>query len=324
MKRMYLFIFSCIICFSCHEKNNTKTTTISGKANVEYVYGERLLLDVILHPARMAIGNDLLFVSCFSCDTMLYTFSLPEMKLLNSHGFKGTGPEDFIFPVFTDVHDSIINIWGYTDFRKIKQYYVDSFGNFLFKKEFMLEENKAYNQLFTKKDSFAFYNDFPPSLALRRVDLDSKNEKEYSFEIDQEEGYTFFNKNKGDLCVSNNGIAYLYYYKNRIDFFDFEFNLLESYIQNEDVHIDIQNWNNNVVYYVSSFSGNRYLYAINHSNKLSVKSTETQLEVFDWKGSFVRSYILKPAVDLFVVDEEHNILYGFDSENPDFICKYKL
>ena len=103
-------ILTCImagsVCYACHVEPKEKQPSIET-AKKEYLKRESIFIDEVIRPARMAIGNNQLYISCFSCDTMVYTYSLPDLNLLNSHGVKGSGPEDFMFPVFTQAFDNM-------------------------------------------------------------------------------------------------------------------------------------------------------------------------------------------------------------------------
>lgn len=257
---------------------------------------------------------------------MVYTYSLPDLNLLNSHGVKGSGPEDFMFPVFTQAFDNMVSMWGYTDLRKVKLCQVDTSGVFTTVAEFMLPENKAYNQLFTLGDSVAFYNDFPPNLTLKKLDLKQGKElKEHTFEMDQSKGNSFFTQNKGDLCVSSKGLAYLYYYKDRIDFFDLDFQPVQTHApQKVKQQIDTQDWQNSTIYYIASYARDQYLYAIKLADRLNANAKDCTLEIFGWDGTLINSYSLNPVIDLFVVDESNQMLYGVNREWPDYIYKFKL
>lgn len=322
-------ILTCImagsVCYACHVEPNEKQPTVET-AKKEYLKRESIFIDEVIRPARMAISNNQLYISCFSCDTMVYTYSLPDLNLLNSHGIKGSGPEDFMFPVFTQAFDNMVSMWGYTDLRKVKLCQVDTSGVFTTMAEFMLPENKAYNQLFTLGDSVAFYNDFPPNLTLKKLDLKQGKElKEHTFEMDQSKGNSFFAQNKGDLCVSSKGLAYLYYYKDRIDFFNLDFQLVQTHApQKVKQQIDTQDWQNSTIYYIASYAGDQYLYAIKLADRLNANAKDCTLEIFGWDGTLINSYSLNPVIDLFVVDESNQMLYGVNREWPDYIYKFKL
>lgn len=332
MQIIYLFFIIFFFLFSCRESKKKDVESRNSEVSLivsahKQIKGTQIFVDVILEPARIQIGENLLYVSCFRCDTMIYTFSLPDFKLLSSFGGRNNGPEGFQFPTFTNAKKNNVGLWGYADLKKIKQFRVDKTGLWSFVEEYNLTEYKAYNQLFAINDSLAYYNNHPPLLTLKRVDLKAGgNEKEHVFEMDQSRGNAFFMSNKGDLSVSAHSVAYLYYYKNRIDFFDLDFNLIKSYKgTNRKVSVDTQDMRESIVYYIGSFAGEQFLYAINHSQAFKYKKEQAcTLEVFTWNGELVSTVELSPAVDIFVVDEGNQLLYGYNYNQPDYFFQYDI
>lgn len=328
MKLFYFLIF--LILLSCKGKDKkvvedkSFSPVILKKTQIE---GTPIPIDALFVPARLQIGENLLYVSCFKGDTLIYTYSLPDFKLLNRFGRRGHGPDDFMFPMFTNARKDTVGIWGYPDLKKIKEFKVDPAGSWHFIREYRLPENKAYNQIFKANDSTAYYNDYPPALILRKINLNqSRNEKEYAFEMDKPRGEAFFMKNKGDLAGAGSHLAYLYYYSDRIDFFNPDFQVVATYTgPGGESSIESGNMQDNVVHYIGSFAGEHYLYAIHHGAKLKYKSGQfSTLEIFDWKGQLKSTVELSPAADLFVVDEKNQLLYGYNNTRPDCFYRYSL
>lgn len=332
--KLLLSIGCLILLFSCNNKNrenlhNGAESVVSIDESSDLVIqGTEIALDVVIHPNRMGIGNGILFISCFKCDTMIYTFALPSLKLLSSFARKGEGPDDFLFPVFCGSKNNLVSVWGLSNLRIIKQFQVTNQGDWVFKKGFELKDNKAYNQPYLLRDSFLFYNEFPPQLSVERVYLyDLSKTKQLKFDKDKEITESFFQMNKGDLLASDSGIAYLYYYKNRIDFYDFDLNIIKSHSNKESsVRVNRQNYNESLVYYVNSYAGNKFLYALKRGKPLSLlmDSSFDCMEIYDWKGNMVTEFKLNPTPDLFVVDEMNSIIYGCNYNYPDYIFRYDI
>ena len=71
-------------------------------------------------------------------------------------------------------------------------------------------------------------------MSIERVNLyDLSKTKQLKFDKDKEITESFFQMNKGDLLASDSGIAYLYYYKDQIDFYDFDLILIKSHSNKE-------------------------------------------------------------------------------------------
>ena len=57
IKHIYSFILIGFVCISCHQKQE-KVTITEKDTNKEYIHGESIMLNEVIHPARMAIGNN--------------------------------------------------------------------------------------------------------------------------------------------------------------------------------------------------------------------------------------------------------------------------
>lgn len=72
-------ILTCImagsVCYACHVEPNEKQPTVET-AKKEYLKRESIFIDEVIRPARMAIGNNQLYISCFPvipwCIPILY------------------------------------------------------------------------------------------------------------------------------------------------------------------------------------------------------------------------------------------------------------
>lgn len=335
MKYLLICLSCLIFSFSCKNKNEKEELSNRiervndcDSNSVKVVQGTEIAVETILHPNRMEIGNGMLFVSCFKCDTMIYTFSLPDMKFLNCFGQKGVGPEDFLFPVFCSSKNNRVSVWGLSDLRQIRQFDVNKDGKWIFRKSFELIDSKPYNQPYLLRDSFFVYNEFPPELSIEKISLYNKAKtKQLKFEMDKEIRESFFQANKGDLLASDKGIAYLYYYKDQIDFYDFDLNLLVSHIdKNSHVDVNDKNYKESQVYYVNSYAGDKFLYASKRGKSLSllIDSSLGCIEVYDWSGNKITEFKLNPTPNQFVVDEINSVIYGCNYDYPDCLFKYDI
>jgi hypothetical protein len=342
-------LLSCLLAVACtgrKGKDRAPATVSAGQAAVEvpeqpvknlvreadFPPAERegvpLYIEAVLHPARMQTDGTNLYVACFNCDTMIYVFSLPDLHLRQSFGIKGQGPEDFLFPAFCSAAGREIALWGFADFRRIVRYDTGPDGIGAKKGEIRLTENKAYNQSQLVRDSFFVYNLLPQGSGIGKIDLYNGMalvQKEYP--LDQAPEDIFYSSNQGSVAASGAGIAYLFYYRNEIDFYDPDLNLLSSKTSaNNRIHIEKRNHADCIIYYHQFFAGDRYLYALTHGGRQRTLAgaSSSSLETYDWAGHLIARYSLTPAVELFVVDETTRTLYGYNVNDPDAIYKYDL
>ena len=74
--KLLLSIGCLFLLFSCNNKNrenlhNGFESVVSiDESSDMVIQGTEIALDVVIHPNRMGIGNGMLFISCFKCDTM--------------------------------------------------------------------------------------------------------------------------------------------------------------------------------------------------------------------------------------------------------------
>ncbi len=127
MKYVVMLTFV-IFLFSCSNRNNKIHSESEGKngiiKNQDLIKPIEVFIKEPIDPARMIILNRSLFVSCFKCSPMIYTFSVPKLEMKDSFGIKGQGPDEFNFAVFGAGSESDLYIWGYSNLKQINQYKV--------------------------------------------------------------------------------------------------------------------------------------------------------------------------------------------------------
>jgi len=75
---------------------------------------EKKLLEEIISPDFITRVDDKLIIASSLSDTMLYVYSLPDLKYLHSTGKKGRGPDEIpLFPMFCESLNHALYVWGY-------------------------------------------------------------------------------------------------------------------------------------------------------------------------------------------------------------------
>jgi hypothetical protein len=324
----------CICCSHKKQQQDIRVETQSIKnefPNSFDLKGEKIVVDDIFKITRMIVIDDLLFISCFDCDTMLFVYSLPEFKFIRNYGTKGQGPGELLNPVFLAGSSDRLNLWGFSEFKKIRQYDVNDVAEMGLIKEFILSDLIGYNDMHLIKDSFLIYNGIPEKLSIVKINLYNQEDKiEHAFKENSRIGKeTFFQENLGHLAASDKGIAYLYQYKNKIDFFDLNLNLVGTTDSKEislGMQVDINLVGENTVYYNSFYSGKEFLYVLykGFPPKNDHLNHGACIEQYDWSGNKVAQYILDVPIDLFVVNESQNKLYTFKQTDEDFFYEFDL
>lgn len=334
---LFVLLFSLLI--SCANKKNdqkdneNKKTSITNnvKTKKEFPIEKKLknnqtFIEKAIFINRMGLTRDYLFTSCFRCSPMIYTFSIPNLELVDSFGIRGNGPDDYSFPVFHANSSNLLAIWGYSDLRKIEKFNVNKQGKLSFLNEYKLKDSKGYNESHLVKDSFFIYNNVPESFSIKKININTSEEVgEFNFEINKEIKEILNQDNKGNIAASDNGIAYLFYYKDQINFYDLNLNQVNSIIVNTNIERDLQNYKKSKVYYTQSYSGNNYLYALYKGTDLQDNSFAGNcIEVYSWKGDKIARYYLDMYIAYFVVDENNSRIYAYSAENPDYITWFDI
>ena len=282
---------------------------------------EMVFMDDVIAPDFMQINNHSLFIVSSRSDSMLYQYSLPDMKPLYRGGTQGQGePEFSLFPMLCKSFSNLLYVWGYTPFT-IKSFEVKEDTAISFRRSYRLPLYGSFNQMHVIHDSILVYNAMPDKLAIKKVNLNQGKEMgEITFET-EDHMESFFYKNRGLVAANDRYIVYAYYYKKQIDIYDAETMQLHKRLTNGDKepHIQVGDFEGNKTYYVNIVSGTDCFYALCKDG-----DKDYALEVFDYEGRSKAKYKFDIIPFLFAVDEEDGVLYGYNSNYEDYLLKYAL
>lgn len=292
----------------------------------KHLTAEKIPMGSILLPAFMTLKQDMLVISRYKGDSVLYFYSRPDLKYLGSTGKTGEGPGDFIkYTMFCEntSDELIVNNLGSP--IKLKQIVLDSLFHIAVEKEFKLSRFFLLNDMFMKNDSLLFYFD-RSGIQIKKYDL---AKQDFTGEItihknDPERG-TSFHPDMGIVVYNDSVAVYLYQYQNRIDIFDLEsMELKKQILAPGETHIDKNSWEQTNTYYLSAYAGKKYFYAVNVSRQGAEKEKYSLL-VFDYDGNPVAEYSFDINLYApFVVDEENGYIYSYNSQYEDYLLRYKL
>ena len=231
--------------------------------------------------------------------------------------------------------------------NEIKKYRIDSIGQPILLQISFIGSTGAMNRPYILHDSLIVYDEFIPDASLKIHNLHTNTEAlalpygTTSFEN------RFFDKNMGGLYANDLCLVFAYKYQHRIDFYDWQFNLTHS-VNHQKSDPVINTWNDfhtmpdNTTYYGTSYMGRNYFYTLYRGvsskvfrsdsvlvnkkfNSYVYGLTRDVLEVYDMSGQPVcRFHFNDVAPAVFVVDEEHNRLYGHREAYPDSLLIYHL
>jgi hypothetical protein len=325
---LYLLFLSL---FSCQDNGKmldkgiqfpiTKTLYISEKYNLESD-------NILINPAFLELKNNFLVIASFYTDTAIFVYSTPNLKLVNSFGRRGNGPDDFLFPSFCKTNTASLYLKGYSNPMSIKKVSVNNSGEFLQEDEYKLEDYTLYNDLHLFEDSILLYKDLETN-SLMKIELNG-NKEISSLEFKYDENYPHpYSFNDGILASNGTFCVYVYTNKREIDIYDSDLKLHKKLQWNYNKSgLIVDDSQNSISYYLNVYAGKNRFYALYTGSSYNQKKKAPEkgyfLDVFDYEGNPIIRYEFDKVVLTYVVDEENNLLYGFDHREDGYIYKLQL
>ena len=257
---------------------------------------------------------------------MIYFYSIPDLKFAMKIGAKGKGPDEFLLPMFVETSNDDLCLWGYSNPLLVRQFSVDSNINFVLNKEFHLKKYEAFNQMHIIQDSIFVYSTIPVEYAIKLYDLkNAKQLGEIKIKKDNNRNSSLCS-DRGIIAVNDSCIIYVYNFKRQIDLFDIKtLELKKSLIGDYKYRKPQDNYQENINYYLNVVAGKRYFYTLYRGDKYkNMNENVNTIEVFDYRGNPVIKYHFDISPNLFYVDEENGVMYGYVYKYPDVLFKYVL
>ncbi|GHT72097.1 hypothetical protein FACS189455_4980 [Bacteroidia bacterium] len=312
--KKYLFLLSFIVILNAC--NNSKNPVIEEKKLI----ASKILSDKVFSPDFMIKINDKLVISSSLSDTMLYVYSLPSLRYLNSSGTKGNGPEDFqLFPMFCESSDNSVYIWGY-DPITIKKFSIDNNGYLNIKNLIKLPKYEAFNNMHIINDSLFIYY-LPDLLKIVKYDLRNNKDLDVIQMKKDDHNESFFYINRGSIAANDSFLLYGYLFKKQIDIYRMrDFGIQKKIVGNYKFQKPVLGDFNTPVYYRKIIAGQKFFYTLCNENL----NKEVIMEVYNYDGLLLKKITFDIPPQLFVVDEEHSAVYGYNDKYEDYLLYYKF
>jgi hypothetical protein len=331
MKNNTLLLLMVLFFFQACKKDN-QTNTFSFPKEIKLVVKKEIKFDKIgplINPSDLYIKNDFLFISSSKTDSILYIYSLPELKYVNSYGRHGAGPNEFgeCFS-FCMSSDSLIYFKGYSNPMQISSHKVDKNGLPVIQQKYKIKNAVLTNFTSVLTDSIFMYFDID-QLTIKQLSIkNGKIIRELKMPKDDHKE-PFFYSNQGVLASNGRSIVYTYSYKKQIDIYDVNLSLKKSVVwDHKQIKPTIGDFNNTVHEYLNIYAGQKYFYVL-YSGMSDASNSKTpqknySLEVYDYNGNPVVKYALEKIPVSFTVDEKRGLLYGFDYRNEGIFYVYEM
>ena len=331
MKNKTLLLLLGLFFFSACKKEN-RTNTFSFPQEIKLDVKTEINFDEIgplINPLDLYMKNDYLFISSSKTDSILYIYSLPDIKYINSYGRQGAGPDEFggCF-CFCKSSNNFIYFKGYSNPMQIGSYKVDKNGSPIIQQRYKLKHAVMTNFVSILNDSIYLYFDID-QLTIVQVNLkNGKKIRDLKLEKDDHKE-PYFYSNQGVLASNGNSIVYTYSYKKQIDIYDINLSLKKTIIWDyKNIKPTVGDFDNAIHHYLNVYAGEKYFYALysGMSEKSNSKTPQKNysLEVYDYDGNPVIKYALEKIPVSFTVDEKRGLLYGFDYRNEGVFYVYEM
>jgi len=273
---------------------------------------EKRLMEEIISPDFITRVDNKLIIASHLSDTMLYVYSLPDLKYLHSTGKKGRGPDEIpLFPMFCESLNQTLYVWGYGP-RTIRKFEIDQYGELKPGDTINLPKYEAFNYMHIFNDSLLIYY-LDDNLEIVKVDL--KN-GEYLDNIQMEKdnhNESFYNSNRGTIAASDSFVVFAYFFKKQIDIYRLnDFGLHKKITGNYEYKAPVLGDPSTLVYYYTRVvASENFFYALCKNNK----NNSAVMEVYDYNGSFAKEFTFDITPELFAVDENNKTIYGFANDD---------
>lgn len=271
--------------------------------------------------------SDYLFIISTKSDTMIYMYSIPDLKFVKNFGVRGHGPDEFQLPMFVESSQEDLILWGFSKLNLVRRMAIDSNANLIKKEDYYLKKYEIFNQMHIIQDSIFLYSLVPTDYVIQKYNLRSQ---EYSGRIDlsthQDNDNPSLYSNRGIMTANDSSIIYVYHFKRQIDIYDSQTLALKKTLTGDYKYQKPTNkFDENIKYYLDVIPGKKYFYALYRGNSEKHTTGHTDaVEVFTYNGAPVIKYKFDISPDLFYVDEKNGILYGYIHKYPDMLFKYNL
>ena len=321
MRNLFCLFLGVVLAIACTHK---EFYSFTNEKNLEMI---SVKIDEILLADFMIKKGDYLFMISTRSDSMVYLYALPDLQYCKSFGIKGKGPGEFILPMFVEAPGNDVYIWGYSGVRLIRCFSVDSNAHITVKQDYHLDKYETFNFMHLIRDSICVYSLMPTQPLVKLYDLkNGKNMGELKIGSKNRVN-SYLSDGDGVMAANDSVIIVAYHYKKQIDIYDVStLKLKKRLIGDYRPQKLTDDFTENEYHYVDIVAGQKRFYALYRGcrNK-DAKENSDILESFDYDGNPVIKYKFNDlSPDIFYVDDEAAVLYGYKSAYPDLMLKYEL
>ena len=289
----------------------------------KHLTAEKIPLKEIVYPEEVTLADGYFVVSCSQTDSLLYFYTVPDLRFAGSGGRIGEGPDEFTYaPGFCGNKDNRLILYGGFGPGKLREAHLDSIGDVALGKWYKLGHPEILNKPYIKDDSVLIYSTL---FNVKKYDMaHGKPLGEVYLREPGSENSTF-NPDMGYVAANDSSAVYVYHYKNRIDLFDCEtLKLKKSITGPGEVKIGRLDFSNTNYYYVNVIASKNRFYTVKKIGDKAAEKHRYAMQVFDNDGNPIVEYTFDIPPGAFAVDEQRGYIYSFNGYYQDYLMRYKL
>jgi hypothetical protein len=334
-KRSLLFLlmafYTLLIPESCTDNALYRTIKKPLFNNTMTLFADSIHISCPITVSHWKVSDDkMIILSPQNRDNFLYTFSLPNFKLLYKYGVYGPGPDEFIAVNWANMSHE--NQLGLYDIPKLKMYTYDITADTLIINK-MFNFSKWHNNVCRPYAGIRQLND---SIFFLRADLGDEVEIEMvnintgqvlhvfsnllEYQLTESTAtYSF------DMFTIGNRLILYYLCVDRLEFFSINNDeITPSFVigSDKDQH-NVTDINDYAIYYTDIKCDDHYVYVLYQEGEKLSNIRSSSIEIYQEDGSPVAKLVLDRYIISFALDTKRNFIYGYSPDNSfDNVYKY--
>lgn len=320
MKAKSLVIICCM--FACSGCDKSKEILLPFQFSQEIeLTADSIWREELFRIEEWVTTDSMMLIRSSNKYPVFYTYSLPEMKLIESFGYLGRGPGEYLRPHIG--RDGSGNVLLYDNAnRKLQTLRISKDGHKVEDKG-QLNGKELFNAL-GYIDGELFYGkvENPNYINLNIYNLHSSGEMQISSSCEVVTSETG-ESGELDFVVAANGrdLAIAYIHKKQMEYYKIRDNnqieKLRVYGNGRDLQPDI-------FYYTTITSNSNYFYALCQEFEHGNLYGRSSVELFDKEGNGVIKIRLDRIINNITADETGRVFYAISPFSDDYIYKYTL
>lgn len=337
-------IFIITIAFSLSCKNGEKQ--LKNFPTTEYLSPTCIPINEIIKIGNIYKYKNYIVLQNVSSNAKesFYTYSFPDFKFLYAFCPIGNGPKEYIMPtVIKNTPENIFSFRDHATDKYVSYSLTDSTATFINESVFKPNDNRYFWEINYIRENLYLLKRSNSKISSRELwDFSSQQLLDTlpnTFDLKKSMGNNYYTEFDDTwISSSNSKVAFAYFFIDRIEIGSINGQKLEmlTSIGTKDTpnfHTFKEgkgnykyNVENNIVHYESLSCTDKYIYALYAGIPWGDidKNHSSIIEIYNWNGKPIKKLNLEHSLSAFIVDEEHQIIYGINPEtHEDEIISYQ-